>query len=524
MSLPLKPMAVGGAAASGFAQAQQKALRRILRANAPTSLYAQLNMTKLGAYKDFELMYQAFVRAAPVQSPRAFVESLGKLLQLPGLPNLQVLNSPNLVVRGRPIAATMFRGQPMPVEKGIINDFLDTEGALKKLLADQGIRLEGSFYYLNEVEPQSWAAGSLPLKGWHHLVDAARGWMRQRWVLPRTAAMPNAGTSRYQWFSAHWDQLKALGKQVEVLVIHPKTLLDFALYVSQQEGQFVPLVRWCPNLKVLVFTAHDVALQRTELGYLLAGLPEVKWLQWVYQPGGLNAWQGDINIRQRLMMPGDGSVFYEFIPVEDIYPDGRFVRNYRRLHGGQLESGREYLVLISNTSGWLALSSGQVVRVLGPMDPSPDLKIAPRGQVVRLNGLAEGFREDGVLEALANINMALNGHGVFIRDALLGHHVAERQPMWVLEVSRPLAEVPQSLMESIAKRLHSELELRYEVYRANTRQGNIKPAVVHFVPIGTFAAATPQVPDLSLFDHSTEAAGVRKILSPAWQSQQNDLG
>lgn len=493
---------------------QPNVLRRVLKANSGCSLSAYHGIAKLHAYRDFELLYQSFTRAVPIQGPKAWGEQLGKMVQPPGQPLPQVLQSSNLVSRGRPVAVVPWRGQAIPLGRTCVDDFLKSEGAVRDQLKAQGIALKGAFFYLTEAEPLK-RTGLVPVMGFSTAVDGGRNWFRKRWTLPRHAEMAESFGTRLQGFAAMLDQLRQHGRNIGVLVAHPKTLIDFALYVSQQESRFVPLRELLPNLQVFAFTGYDISLQRTELGYVLGGLPNLKWMQWCFSPTGFDAWQDDVNIRQRLRVLDDGQTFYEFIPVEDIYPDGRFIRNYRRFHAGKVEIGKEYLLAVSSQSGLLGISTGQVVKVLA----SAPLTVALRGPIVRLNGLGEAFREDGVLEALANINMALVQHGVFVRDAFFGHRVAERVPVWLLELSRPLPEVTPALMESIAKRLHSEMDLRFSNYRSQMRGGGLKPPQVHFVPMGSFAASQTLQADFGHFDHSPDGALIKRVLGVAWQSK-----
>ncbi|MCP5404893.1 MAG: GH3 auxin-responsive promoter family protein [Pseudomonadaceae bacterium] len=493
---------------------QQAVLRRILKANGKCSVAAYYGVSKLAGYRDFDLLYQTFTRAVPVQSPKAWAEALGKMVQPPGQPIAQVLQSPNLVSRAKPLAIVPWRGQAAPLDGHVADDFLAAEKHIKARLGEQGLAVKGSFFYLGEAEPLK-RVGQVPVMGFHTAVDMRRGWFRQRWTLPRMAGLSEQNGNRLQGFACMLDQLRQHGREVAVLVAHPKTLIDFALYISQQESRFVPLRELVPNLQLYAFSGYDIALQRTELAYVLGGLPNLKWMQWYYGPSGVLAWQEDVNIRQRLRLKDDGAVFYEFVPVEDVHADGRFVRNYRRLPAHKVEAGREYLLVVSNMSGLLAVSTGQIVKVL----QAEPLTVALKGPVVRLCGLGESFREDGVLEALANINMALVNHGVFVREALFGHNVAERTPQWLVEVSRPLGEVAPELLASVAKRLHAEMELRFEPYRAGCKGGQIRPPKVHVVPMGSFAAAQTMAPEFGHFDHSADAALVRRILSVAWQSQ-----
>ncbi|NBV54570.1 MAG: hypothetical protein EBR79_02525, partial [Proteobacteria bacterium] len=144
----------------------------------------------------------------------------------------------------------------------------------------------------------------------------------------------------------------------------------------------------------------------------------------------------------------------------------------------------------------------QIVKVLG-LEP---FQVALRGPVVQLHGLGEGIREDMLVETLGNINSALVSHGVFVREALLGHIVAERQPFWLLEVSRPLSELTNEILDSVARRLHAEIDLRSVAYRTAYRGAAFKGPQVHFVPMGTFAAAFSASPqEFSQFDHTMPA-------------------
>ena len=215
-------------------QEQQKVLRRILSANAGCSLFRQLGLERLSNFRDFDLLYQAFCRAVPVQSPKIWLETLGKMLPQQNLAPLQMLQSPNLVVRNKPMAAVVWRGAPVPVQPPALEDFLRVEGLLRQRLQAQGACGNGLWFHLNEPEAQRRAdvAGltlAVPLLGWHELVDKERSWFRKRWTQPRETGLPKGG-SRWQWFNALHDQLKTHGKSVEVLVTPPRTLLDFALY------------------------------------------------------------------------------------------------------------------------------------------------------------------------------------------------------------------------------------------------------------------------------------------------------
>ncbi len=508
-------------------------LRQILQARAGCSLFTHLGLPRLGNFKDDNQLYAGFTRAVPVLAPQIFLEGLGKMLPQGSTDAMQVLQSSNLLMKGLPLAAVPYQGAPLPVTQSLLRDVLTTECTLMARLKQQGLGVRGQWFVLPEPEftqPDA-ATGALPvpLRSWLSLLEQERQGFWQRWqspvVRPAMAGLPKNG-NRWQWFNAMRDQLLAEGKEVEILITAPRTLVDFALYVSQQAGRFVPLAELLPKLQVLVMTHHDFSLQRMELGYLLQGLPQVRWMQALFSPLGLMLAQADINIRQRLELTLSGQCFPEFIPVADVDPHGRLVRSARRFHAGLTEPGQDYLIAVTTQSGLMGVHTGQILKVLGPISANHKgewiLPVAMRGPIRQLNAMNEGLREDALLEALGNINAALAGQGLFIREALLGHLVAERQPLWVLEISRPLAEVDEGTLLSIARRLHTELELRSPTYRAAYRGAALKPPKVHIVPVGTFAAATTHACEHSQFDHSVDAQLCRKILSVAWESKALD--
>ena len=204
---------------------QQNVLRSILKVNGGCSLAGYLGIAKLYAYKDFELLYQTFTRQVPVQSPKVWGETLVKMGQPQGagggLPLAQVLQTPNLVCRGRPLAIAPWRGQAIPITSAVTGDFLRVEALVRDKLKAQGVQVPGSFFYLCEAEPLK-RTGDVPVMGFHTAVDVQRGWFRNRWTLPRMTAIAEQNASRLQNFATMLDQLRTHGKEVSVLVATPK--------------------------------------------------------------------------------------------------------------------------------------------------------------------------------------------------------------------------------------------------------------------------------------------------------------
>src|SRR6218665_2876513 len=123
------------APATPAALEQQKVLRRILKENSGSSLFGRLGINKLFAYKDFTLLYQAYCRAVPVQSPQTFVETLVVMGQegLKGQNDpAQVYTHNRMVTTKTPLGLTPWRGQPIPVGSAQVKEFLEREEGWRK--------------------------------------------------------------------------------------------------------------------------------------------------------------------------------------------------------------------------------------------------------------------------------------------------------------------------------------------------------------------------------------------------------
>lgn len=119
-------------------------MRGLLKAGVGCSLFNQLGLGRLASFKDFDILYQGFCRAVPVQGARVFMDSLAKMLPQQGLAPLQVLQSPNLVSKGKPLAATVWRGTTLPVNHAALRDHLAVEDIQRKRLLQQGVAVKGA--------------------------------------------------------------------------------------------------------------------------------------------------------------------------------------------------------------------------------------------------------------------------------------------------------------------------------------------------------------------------------------------
>lgn len=496
-----------------FVQQQQKTLKNILKQGAKTSVFAHFGLQKTHQYKDFDLMYREFSDAVSVYNVGEWWEEMRGLVRDGQVSPTEIASRPQMLAGQPPLGLAEYNQHWLPFGAGVAHNFLQAEKKWRAMLKQAGCKLKGKpFYCFYTTQGQHF--GALDQADMHMLLEEQRqGWWRHK-SLPTTNALKLVGNSRHQWLNALIEELKKCGKEVDTLVAPPSVLVDMSLFMAQQEGRFVPLKELCPNLEALVYNGLALAPYRLEIKYLFKGFPQLKWLQCYYNASGLMSLQADFNLRQRLSLEAGEDVFYEFVPVEDVSPDGRFYRHYRRLHAGQVERQKIYLVLVSNTSGVLALNTGLLVKVLS----DEPFHFSWLGRVERLNDFGENLAEyevNGVIDAM---NEALSAHGVFIREYMVGNNVQEKRPRWVLELSRPLEEVDPVILQSMVKRLHVQLESENSQYAQVFQRHIAENPEINVVPMGTFAAL-PQGTQAQHFDFTPDAERVTQVLATAWQKK-----
>jgi hypothetical protein len=99
---------------------------------------------------------------------------------------------------------------------------------------------------------------------------------------------------------------------------------------------------------------------------------------------------------------------------------------------------------------------------------------------------------------------------------MVADDVAAKIPRWVLEVSRPLTDIPPRMLQSLADKLHTELELVSPAYHRAFKMGLTNKPEITFVPVGTFSNM-PDSFEYTPFDFSPEASKVKAVLARAYQ-------
>jgi hypothetical protein len=489
-----------------FSMQQENHLRQILRTNSGSSFYTHLGINNLHKERDFPLLYQDFCAKVPVFDAASLRTVLSRMLG----ERLDELGSAFLrdnFTCSQPLAGLIEQKDGVvPLAKSTLKQLIKQDERFWKDACYNFKKIKGRILEIHE-DPAIVGAAS-PLS---QLIAQNRGNFGKKRFADAECKLEGIGRSRYQRLHAYIDFLVEQGSEIEVISSAPRTLAELGLLMSQRERRKVELHEICPNLKLFVHRDGSVRPYRRELMQLMGHLPNLEMREYSMLGPGAMSWQDDINLRNRLLVRPDVPIFYEFISLEHVLPDGRLARTHKRLHAGQVQEGHDYLLLVTTHAGLLAYNTGEVVRIV---EKEP-LRWMRRRKFARLNHFHEALPLDMVDDLVAEFNEALNAHNFLIREYLLGNNTLTHQPTHVFELSIPLAKAPKDLLQSMVNRFHTELALNIPEYKQAFNGVDIKPPQITFVPLGTFASM-PREFGYRPFDQSPDASQVKAILSRAW--------
>jgi len=180
------------------------------------------------------------------------------------------------------------------------------------------------------------------------------------------------------------------------------------------------------------------------------------------------------------------TTFYEFLPIHnDRVPDLEEINPKDLLLPHQLKIGQEYELILTNSSGFYRYRVGDVLRVVGFYQQSPQLEFLYRsGQALNVNGekLSEEVFFRALREAAKRWPSTLKDHTV------AGSQFAPSQkgtldPHYLLFIEvegKPLTEEETGLVDAILREQDDE-------YASFRKLGKIVQMKVHQMPTGTFS-------------------------------------
>ena len=234
-------------------------------------------------------------------------------------------------------------------------------------------------------------------------------------------------------------------------------------------GALLPKHAWPALSVVAVWTGGSV-------GVFLPQLPEL-YGDTVVRDHGLSASEG------RMTIPLENGTsaglldfyhhYFEFIPVEEYGAASPTV-----LEAHELESGRDYYILLTTSGGLYRYDIHDVVRCVGFRGEAPLLEFLNKGKHFS-NLTGEKLSEHQVVRAVEK-SFAELGLPV---DYFAISPVMEEQPRYVLLVE---PKYRRGVEAGLAARVQTNLELLNEEYASKCASGRIRPVAVREVAPGTW--------------------------------------
>ena len=181
--------------------------------------------------------------------------------------------------------------------------------------------------------------------------------------------------------------------------------------------------------------------------------------------------------KEGMLMQVNSGIFYEFIPADECNQ-----ANPTRLHIGQVEAGKTYSLVVSNTAGLWAYAIGDLVRFVSTKPP----RVVVAGRTSHfISAFGEhviGCEVEGALK-----DVLIQFPGVSVTEFTVAPQVSPADGLphheWFIEFDTPPANLP-----AFERALDNYLQKR-NIYYADLKEGNILDTLrIASLPKGTFAA------------------------------------
>lgn len=228
-----------------------------------------------------------------------------------------------------------------------------------------------------------------------------------------------------------------------------------------------------PALELYIHGAVNFAPYRERFRKIFEGLT-VYFLETYNASEGFFALQDQPGSEDLLLLLDHG-VFYEFVPLEELASE-----NPRTYHLGEVETGRQYALVISTNGGLWRYLIGDTIRFtsLYPFR----IRITGRTRHF-INVFGEELMVENAEQAIARASARL---GASVRDFTAGPVYMKEGKAGAHEWFIEFSKTPDSL-DQFRDVLDEELRLVNSDYDAK-RRGNLAlgPPIIHAVPPGTF--------------------------------------
>lgn len=460
-----------------FIQTQLAALKSIVSLEAKSPINKSLDLyPSFFKGKDIDRIYKHWSERAHVRSYPAYIEWLRKIFHYNGSADLVFTSKKIYRTNKLKAVSYSYDGEPFPCSEKFLKKVDSFERKLFQGSLGNYKKRKGKVLTLIGNPSLKYSDG-LPMGDYRTILTSERNSN----YLPDLDMFIPVGKSRYQRMHAYCELLEKEGKNISTIVARPSTLLEIGQILSQREGRVVKFKELCPNLSLFVATDAGVDTYYSEMEILFSGL-DMDYLEYHFHPSGVLAYQIDPKLNNSLKLSDELGTFYEFIPVEDVYSDGRLKGKIRRFHAGQVEVGKDYRLVVTTPTGMRSVATPYVVTIKS-LEP---FLVEYKRPIYKLNHYGENISMDMVESVIAGINKESASYGFFIREYLLADDLVSKRALWILEISRPLSTINKEYFQSVANTLHIEMGFKNPDYRQQVLSVMPQPDVI-FVPTGTFS-------------------------------------
>jgi hypothetical protein len=234
-----------------------------------------------------------------------------------------------------------------------------------------------------------------------------------------------------------------------------------------------------PDLKlVYCWTTATAGLYKQELQRRLGAQVQIRDAIYAATEAWCNVTLGDVETGGPLALD---SVFFEFIP-EDAYESGR----HDTLLAHELQDGRRYYIVVSNSAGYYRYVVGDIVEVCGFYHATPRIRFVRKGGA-KSSMVGELLDETQVNEAVGSVLSELRLEATWFALVADPTRAVPRYRLY-FEAAPDHASMTDAELDSLAalvdQRLRQVSHFQYERLR---KQDQLAPICPQRLPIGSFA-------------------------------------
>tara|TARA_R110000868_G_scaffold189695_1_gene432919 strand:- start:104088 stop:105605 length:1518 start_codon:yes stop_codon:yes gene_type:complete len=464
-----------------FIKSQEELLGKILSSINKTALFKHYNLQHILSEQDFKIQYDEFVEQVPIGNMLSYLNTLRAITGDIRAKDVDVLSYPKIVNNKSTYRIALHGNDVFPASKEMLTASFMLEEMLQNGQISGLEKVKGKIFHVYDDIKLGYKS-ELIVGSFHTIRQSTMPRKLRKILEPQLDTFQAVGNSRYQKLHAFLQSMETLSSKIEVLIVRPHILSEMALLLAQREGRYVTLKEICPNIKIIVYYGENMGPYKQSILSFLDGL-NCKRMEIMAHPSGILAYQNNIYERNLLTLSDREGVFYEFIPKEDLKPDGSLKRHFRRRYAGNIKIGQEYVLAISNASGLLGFNSEIVVKV----ESIEPFVVNYCGHTDSLDYFGERINPHELETLIESMNSTLTNYNFHIREYLIGDHLEQERSYWLFELNVDLQTIKKEYLQSAANSIHNEMSLQNPHYRQAIMNSAMSLPEMYFVPMGSIS-------------------------------------